>query len=495
MTDFRHYQPPGPVAAAFLDSAARVRAIMGPIGSGKTGACVMRPLYVAMRQAPHPRDGVRRSRFTFIRKTYRDLERTLIRSWLHWVPKDLGQWVGGSGGQPATHMLRFALADGTTVETEVMFLAIGENSAEEAMRGLELTGAYLNEADTLDEEVLIYANSRVGRFPARDATAGFGGCAWCGVWLDFNAPDTDHWIYRRFVEDLPEGWAFFRQPGAFEAGAENLANLSDGYYQGQMVGQPDWWIRRMIHNQWGYSRDGAPVYPEFNDTLHVAPEILKPLPGLKLVIGGDAGLTAAVLLGQRTSLGQVRWLDELVAPPGGWGAKACGEALNQLLAERYPGLECEGWCDPAGINRVPTDEKTWMLVMQAVTGFSWRPAATNKPLLRWEAVRAPLTRLIDGQPGFQLSPRCKITRKGFNSGYRFRRRRGPGGRYAEEAEKNDFSHPHDGGQYLNLGLGEHIAVLGRQQARGAARHQTHAVDDDGAHPAGGWAGRQAHAVE
>ncbi len=68
------YTPPGRVAAQFLASDAFVQAIMGPVGSGKTGASLMKPLYIAQRQAPDPRDGVRRTKFAVIRDTARNLE-------------------------------------------------------------------------------------------------------------------------------------------------------------------------------------------------------------------------------------------------------------------------------------------------------------------------------------------------------------------------------------------------------------------------------------
>src|SRR5690606_4374202 len=131
-------------------------------------------------------------------------------------------------------------------------------------------------------------------------------------------------------------WEFHRQPSGFSPQAENRENLPPGYYEAQAVGQPDWYVRRMIRNEFGYSRDGRPVYPEFSDARHVAAEALRPGPGLRLVIGADAGLTPAATIWQRLPNGQWRCLDELVAESGaGMGAKRFGEALNRLLAEPH----------------------------------------------------------------------------------------------------------------------------------------------------------------
>ncbi|MGE4527428.1 MAG: hypothetical protein AB7D00_03580, partial [Rhodospirillaceae bacterium] len=191
---FRGYVPPGPVALRFMASDAFISAVMGPVGSGKTGASVMKPLQIGARQAPHPGDGVRRTKFVVVRDTQRNLEKTTIPSWLRWVPKDTPgtDWIGGAGGQPARHTVRFSLPDQTTIETIMEFSGLGENTAEAALPGWEGTGAYLNEADKLSRDVLVFLKGRVGRYPAKDVRAGFAGATWRGVWLDFNAPDVDH---------------------------------------------------------------------------------------------------------------------------------------------------------------------------------------------------------------------------------------------------------------------------------------------------------------
>lgn len=43
------YRPPGPIAASFLRSDAFVCGIRGPIGSGKSTACVMKLLRHALQ--------------------------------------------------------------------------------------------------------------------------------------------------------------------------------------------------------------------------------------------------------------------------------------------------------------------------------------------------------------------------------------------------------------------------------------------------------------
>jgi hypothetical protein len=113
------------------------------------------------------------------------------------------------------------------------------------------------------------------------------------------------------------------------------------------------------------------------------------------------------------------------------------------------------------------------------TKLRWQKAPSNALSARLDAVRLPLTRLIDGQPGFLLSPRCKTLRKGFNAGYRFKRvRAGGGDHFTDEPDKNEFSHPHDALQYALLGGGGYGALLGRDRARAEAQAAAAPADYD-----------------
>ena len=469
------YTPGGPVLGRFMSSRAPVQAIMGPIGSGKTQGAAMKIVRVASAQARSTVDGIRKVKACVVRDTYRQLWKTTIPSWWKRVPKELGEWVG-SDGDPASHHIFFKLPDGSTVDLLVDFVAIGENAVEDVLRGYEPTMFYLNEMDLLDESVFIYARSRVGRYPEMAE----GGPSWYGIIGDLNAPDTESWVYRQFVEELPEGWAFFQQPGGRDPGAENLRNLPPGYYEAQISGQPAWWVRRMIDNKFGFSRDGKPVFEEFNDLFHVSPTKLNPVNGLPLMIGLDAGLSPAGTIGQRMPNGQWRITDELVTEQG-TGANRFGDRLAQLLAERYNGFSnIRAWADPSAAYGADKQagEENWIEIVAHAAGIRIDAAPTNALIPRLEAVRLPLTRLIDGLPGFLLSPHCGVLRKGLNAMYRYRRLKVPGSsRFSDEPEKNAWSHPLDALQYQMCGGGEYVAVMNRGEARRLAARQTMAVDN------------------
>lgn len=488
------FQPPGPVTARFIHSTAAERAIMGPVAGGKTSTCLIDMVFRAMAQRRSSIDGVRRTKFGVIRDTYRNLEKTTIPSWFQWIPKDRGEWTGGEGGRPAKHTVLLELPDGSRAEMIMEFYGLGENRVEDVMRGWEGTGAFLNEADRLDPDVLTFVRGRImgGRYPSM----AHGGPTRRGITLDFNAPDDDNYLYARYVgakdaegRDLDlaaEGIEFYRQPSGFSPQAENLHNLMPGFYERTAQGQPDWWVRRYVRNEFGYSREGKPVYPEFSDARHVARAPLVPAPGIPLVIGADAGLTPAAVTAQRMPNGQWRALDELVVPPGGsMGPLRFADQLNRLLAEpRYlawiRSMErgkraIAGWADPSAAYGADKEagELAWIETFAHRSEIPFKAAPTQELTARIEAVRAPLSpaRFVDADtPGLLISPTCRVLRKGFNSGYRFRKIQLAGtNRYGTKPEKNEWSHVHDALQYALSGGGELDEVTGRRERREQAR--------------------------
>jgi hypothetical protein len=498
----RPFIPPGPVAARFLAGRDPVGGIMGPVGSAKTSTALVKRLYIAAEQKPWT-DGVRRTKHVVIRTTTRELEKTTIPTWLEWVPRELGSFTGGSGGVSARHQLQFAMPDGSRVDTLVEFVGLNDHKIEDVMRGYEGTTAVSDEADLLSPEAHEWVGSRLGRHPKMDQ----GGPTYYGQDLMFNAPDTENYCYTHFLEEPRAGYVFYRQPGGLlrvgnqlvpNPQAENLHNLPPGYYQRLARGMPAWMLRRLILNEFGYSRAGEPVYPEYDDQQNVAAAPLEPIDA-PLILGGDQGLQGAVVVLQRNSFGQILVLDEVCSPPEGQGAELLGERVRALLqSPRYQGLrDVVGFGDPAGDSRKDVGSDTWLKVIERVTKVRWRKAMTNNPDLRQEAVRQPLVRMVmvNGalQRGLIISPHLKNLRKGFNGGYRLKRIKGADGRISEDPDKNYFSNVHDALQYGCLGAGEGRAALYGRDG-GARRKQVEAITDD--NPDGSFAGhgrRQAFA--
>ena len=432
------YMPPGPVAREFMQDDSFFRGIMGPFGSGKSTVCIMEILRRASMQRKAP-DGTRRSRWGIIRNTYPELRTTTIKSWQQWVSPQLGRWV--DEGPPMHHIRE------NDLDLEVLFIALDRPQDVAKLLSMELTGAWINEAREISKAVVDGLTGRVGRYPS----VAMGGTEWSGIIADTNPPDTDHWWYRLAEEERPEGWRFFRQPGGLSPLAENREHLPDQYYERQLGGKDPDWVKVYVHGEYGYVRDGKPVYPEFKDSGHVQEfELTDKLP---LYIGIDFGLTPAATIAQVTPSGQWRVHSELVAED--MGAVRFAEVLGRVMHDTYRGFTFARITgDPAGDIRAQTDETTPFQILRA-KGIPAHPAATNDFIKRREAVAGPLTRLVDGAPGLLVHPNCRVLRKAMAGGYSYKRvQAGGAAKFRDVPDKNGFSHVAESLQYLLVGGGE-----------------------------------------
>lgn len=461
-------KPQGETLAAYMVSRKRVTFIMGPLGSGKTFQSCQKLFKLFCEQKPNA-EGRRKSRWCAIRNTYPDLLSTTVKDWLE-LFGHLGKFTSG-GMEPPTHSIAFMLEDQTIVEAEIVFLALDRPDAVRKLRGMQVTGFWLNEVKELNKQVVDMCDLRHGRYPS----AMDGGPTWHGMIGDTNAPDNDHWYYRLAEEEKPEGWEFFRQPGGLVDGglgvggrkkwienphAENVNNLPPGYYAKGAQGKSDDWIAVNLANQYGFVMDGKPVYPEYIDSIHCREFDL--IPGLPLYMGVDFGRTPAALIGQRTLMGQWRWRYEVVTED--MGAVEFSKLVNRFISEKLSGYEWEKFSgDPSGDNRSQADDNTPILIMRA-NGIPISGTSTNDPTIRREAVAGCLNKLVEGEPGLIIHPDCKMARKGMAGGYSYKRVQVIGDeRYKDEPDKNMYSHVCEAGQYMLLGGGEGKAVIRKKQ--------------------------------
>lgn len=451
------YRPPGKVAAAFHQSEAFVRGLKGPVGSGKSSTCCMEIVRHSLKQIPH--GGWRRARWAVIRNTYPELKSTTIKTWQNWFSDELAptKWDA-----PITCNFKIKdCGDGNGLDLEVIFIALDKASETGKLRSLELTGAWINECSEVPKEVFDMVTQRVGRFPSKVQ----GGPVHPCVILDTNPPDDDHWYYKIAEELRPENWDFFDQPGGLirvqegdsvkyvpNPDAENVFNLPGGYeyYLRQVAGKSDDWIKVFLLGQYGTTADGKPVFPEYNDRVHVATDEITVNKQATVYLGWDFGLTPSCIIGQMSPKGQLLILDELIAEDMGIRQFA-SEVVKPLLLNKYSGCKFDSIGDPAGVNRAQTDERTCFQELLEV-GIASEPAETNDFLPRRESVAFFLNRMASGEPGFVLDPSCRILRKGFLGGYRYERLKVAGERYRDRPVKDKFSHPHDALQYLCLRL-------------------------------------------
>lgn len=418
-----------PTIRAFSRSSAFIRALMGPFGSGKSSGCVWEIIRRGLAQAPGE-DGKRRTRWLVVRNTYPELRDTTIRTFHDWFPPDL---FGVYNKIEHTYLIT-NLAPDTVVE--VIFLALDSLKDARKLLSMELTGAWLNEAREIPRAVVDMLQGRVGRYPAvKD-----GGCTWSGIIMDTNPPDTDSWFYRMFEEGARDGAEIFKQPAGLGKSAENVLHLPKDYYKNLAVGKDPEFVKVYCNGQYGFVQDGKPVYPGYNDVLHCAE--VSVIPG-RIYRGWDFGLTPACVFLQSSASGRVMVIDEIVSDD--CGIDRFSDEVLLFSRERYPGNVFVDYGDPAGQQRAQTDERTCFDILQG-KGINIE-GGEQSLTIRLESVKKPLNTMIDGQPGFVMSQRCRTLRKGFQGAYRYKRVQVSGERFGDEPEKNAYSHIHDALQY------------------------------------------------
>lgn len=445
-----NYQPPGVVAKEFLEDRSPFSLLMGPVGSGKTTAAIWKLMMVAMAQEPYNRH--RYTRHLVTRPTYPELRSTTIKTFLEWFPE--GPVTTMNWGGLITAKVTLWLPDKTCVDAEILFISLDRPEDVSKIRGMELTTAWANELSETSKAAWDMMTQRVGRYPPKR----WGGPTWSGVFGDTNPPDDDSWIYKLFVEEKPESYRLFRQPGALlyrngvyepNPAAENVHNHSLGYdyWMRQVAGKSRDWCKVFLEGNWGTISSGKPVYPEYSDELHCRE--VKPYESLPLLLGFDYGLTPAVAVCQVSPRGQFRVLADIQSENMGIRQFA-RDVVKPYLAMNFPNYKIQATGDPAGNRRSDSDEKTCFMEL-AEAGIPAMPAMTNEFVARREAVAGYLTKLIDGEPAFLVDPKARNIRKGMNGGYCFKRMQIVGSeRYRDVPDKNIYSHSHDALQYAAL---------------------------------------------
>jgi hypothetical protein len=494
------YSAPGPVAAAFLrnrpaalsEETLPIDGIIGPIGGGKTVCSTMRIFCHALEQPPAP-DGWRRSRWAVVRNTNPMLETTTIQTWLEWFPEAVFGRFNWS--PPYSHTIR--LAD-QKVELEMWFIPLDRPEQVRNLLSMELTGLFVNEAREVPREILIAGRSRCGRYPSLRSGVEPG---WAGVLFDTNAPEDEmhyiamwagwtqppEWMDRttRQLMFKPDGITIFTQPPGLIAErnrkgeveefkpnpkAENLKNIRPGYYSAQLAGNTVDWVLNMCCVEMRRSGATRPVHTQFRDAVHVAAKPIQWKPdGGRLLLGGDFARNPAVVVAQEQD-GVLCILRELV------GENVSVEVFYRTkvvpaLNDSFPGWQDKhfGWGDPSGSNRTGSDDMTAFRHVQAQK-VRMVPCWTNDPAERQASFERRLTRLSDGGPAILIDPRCQTLVAGLKGGYRFKKLAGAhaADRFAEEVDKNEYSHICEAAEYLTAGL-DRGARQDQEQQRRAAR--------------------------
>lgn len=468
------YVPSGPVAQAFILDMTPTAVLMGPLGGGKTTACAFKRIFAATLApiARHPVDGVptRMCRWLVLRDTFRSAEKTVLESWKQWFPKGYpgSSWAGGND-RPVTHTLRFMGRDGVRIEAITEFAGLNENDIESMMKGREYSGVWLNELDTHAEGALDDAEQRVGRYPKKDLLLDPDAPRRGIVIGDMNAPTIDNWTYKVLVIARPEGRAFHQQPSGRSAEAENRFNLEPDYYAKIVQNQDESFVRRMVDNEFGYSRAGKAVFETFNPRIHVARQEISFNPALDLVLGVDIStntLNPAAVFLQPWQTGRIAAIGELYLGHG-VGPARFAEAIDRMLRDRFAeARNVRIYVDPAaeyGGDR----EGGQLAAMETIAMLTGIPTlipanGSNELGLRLDAVKQELRGYLEPNTTLLICPKhCPMLIEAFGGKYRYKKR--PAQASTEYEDTPEKTHPAsdimDGAQYGILGIRGRTAIL------------------------------------
>jgi hypothetical protein len=450
-----NYSAP-PTCARFMKCESFGRLIAGPVGSGKTTACVVELLRRSMAQSKGA-DGLRHTRHAIVRQTLKQLKDTVLKDCQTWL-RGLGEWKVSEG---VFHV------DFDDVRSEWVFIPL-ENAEDQArLLSMQLTGAWMSEAIEMDVDVLAPLSGRIGRYPS----GADGVPTWKGIIADTNFP-TDMTPWHKHMEEPPAEWEIFKQPGGLLPNAENLnylhqnevtiklpidhpTRLAEGrkYYERfvSQYGANSDWVKRYVDAEYGDDPSGAAVFKNtFRSDFHIVDDTI-PIPSYPLLIGQDFGRNPWSLICQMDHMGRLLVHQEVPGTNVGL-EKHVNQSLKPVLfGNKYVGFRVCIVGDPSGVAKGSVAEESCFDALKRL-GLPAFPAPTNDIEPRLRAVEALLSRQTNGGPSMLISRTgCPFLCRAMSGGYRFvKMKTGALKTIPDKNDKEGFSHVADDLQYVSL---------------------------------------------
>jgi len=423
-----------PTLEKFHNCGAQMRAVVGPVGSGKTtGAsweiCHFLPFFL------YKQYGITSTRWVIVRNTYSELIDTTQRTVFEWFP-----W-GDYKTQSKNYYLSYPEPE---LEIELMFRSCDRPQDVKKFKSLEVTGYWIDESIEVADEIKRMLKNRIGRYPRK-----------CPVRFGIettNPPDVEHVTYTQFAWDTPPpGPISDKKPlknhtGFWQPPRENNANLRPGYYDDLLndyADTPDW-IEMYVEGKPGVLVTGKLVYNNFSRDKHVAQGSLI-YAGGDIIVGWDnSGNTPAAVVCQEPSPQRLQVLAEYNTVKENivdFTTRVLGD-----VRERYSKTaNIIEWADPAGEAKFSTKEGGFTSnakLMRDECGSNPQSSEQNLQA-RIEGVE----KLLRMEDGLLIDPSCTRLINGFLGGYCYPEI-GNTGTFSDKPDKNRFSHCHDALQYV-----------------------------------------------
>lgn len=448
---------PSKTVKEFMLSPHDMRALMGPVGGGKTTGAIMELLRQAILM-PKGADGLRHSVMLIVRNTKQQLKDTTVASVLALIPEDIRGWKEGN------FSIEFTFND---VRSTWLFRSLDTPDDIQRVLSLEVTWIWVEEGREVPLTLLPHLEGRSGRFPAQSQSEEFpeGFKYRSGMIYTTNPPeiDSDHY---KFLEHLPQeddepnsvlDVATFKQPSGLSLEAENIPNLRDGYYDKLAKGKTQAWIDVYIHGMYSHSQTGQPVYSKSFQYDKRVKRLLQIDPFLPVIVGMDTARHPAAVFMQYGRDGKLRKFREAVGSD--MGAKTfISTKLKPTIKNNFSTNPLVFIGDPTWKRQNETDDNSWYkeLKKQFVTdmpdaGNAVKSAATNDPIARINALDEPFRMMWpDGEPGIIYDEECKMCVAGLRSKYRYTKQKTLAGTLKDAPDKNAWSHVVEADQYGTL---------------------------------------------
>lgn len=433
-----------PILADFHLSTAKVRAVRGPIGSGKSTAMVMELFRKACEQEPD-QSGIRRTRMVIVRNTLSQLKNTCLKT------------IMGVLRPIATYKVADSVVviEVNDVVSEWLLIPLDTPHNVDRLLSLELTWGWISEHREIDPQIAADVYSRCGRYPSKIN----GGATAYGLIMETNSFSEDSPWNAQLEVDLPANWSYHVQPSALGDDAENKENLPEHYYSDMLKSNSPEWCQQYIENKITPSLSGQAVFKStFSSAYHVSDTPIEVVYGYPLIIGMDFARHPAAVIGQFNGRGVLRLLKEVEQENIGVEKFTTDYLVPILKSNRFDGQQCYIVGDPAGVAKGEIGEESVYMMLRRL-GFNAVPAVTNYITPRLRAVEKLLIQQRFGEAALLIDgTNCPITVLSFKSKYKFTKKR-DGNLESKPDKSRPWSDVMDAVQYLCLGSNKAVESM------------------------------------
>lgn len=388
-----------PTQLQYVQSDAKVKAYMGPAGSGKSMVGCADIMLKALLMPG--------TKWFVARRDYNDLLDTTLRTMtniLQRLPE--GTLIDRQKMAPMKWWIRPIVhgANGQVTDpSEITFMGLSDD-----VGSYEFTGGFVDELDEVEEAYFNQMKMRLRWKPTPDfpdENFTIGGA--------FNPPSVTHWLYRECTGLSPAGEKV-KQPTITlfrPVPNENQRNLPKGYYDEMGASLPEELRQRLVDGMWGNTFPGEPVIRQFRRAVHVRKGL--EFGAETLFRFWDFGYNRpAILFAQVGIDGRVQILDEFLGHHIE-GTKFI-EAVHARTAQNFPSArKFVDYGDPAVAQHKDTGS---MLALLNNAGVLMRYQRTPFDL-SIQLLRKRFESIIEGEPAVVIDERCRMLVDGLAGGY------------------------------------------------------------------------------